>query len=508
MDQELHPVFIEALDELQLIENLLLEKTNRKLSTEQVGIIVRKRFSAIINAINRAGAENLSVEERTTFYQLVLPKFNAIINNMPEDDLAIFWYQLHALRLSMIANIMAAWGEGGLLRTIGIANAIPNILMGVDTIDPEEVLVEKDHSEFLTRNSLSINLNNFYAGLHYIISTTLYSIKRERLEEWGMKALIGNQKMFTIIARVWDIPLSVKFDKRLGENRTLNLCQVLINIFNAMIRYLLVLVSRFGDDWPELDKRITFLDASSDETIIASLEGISKKRDEYIADLQHHATVGTIVTVTEPLAEPRIRTTLIFSEMYNYVIQGLGLVNRLVKVKEQGEGTKEEGEEALTALGEVITGFFDYLSERKQPLFQGQGLTGVVAETLEEILEQISYYLAVYCYYSESLAEHDRARTIIEEYLTEEGVKRFPQLAAVFLTGELFVTAKLTSKSRSYKIARALAKVSEKNPFQPRDSLSQLVLAELTKVALGKTKPETFSKKVSDKLKEVEQFLC
>jgi hypothetical protein len=80
MDQELHPVFIEALDELQLIENLLLEKTNRKLSTEQVGIIVRKRFSAIINAINRAGAENLSVEERTTFYQLVLPKFNAIIN--------------------------------------------------------------------------------------------------------------------------------------------------------------------------------------------------------------------------------------------------------------------------------------------------------------------------------------------------------------------------------------------------------------------------------------------
>ena len=179
------------------------------------------------------------------------------------------------LRTSMISGLMQSWGEQGRLRTIGSANVVSQILLGLKIEPIEELLPAISDSHFEDTYRMVYNYINVLGGCYYIASCQLYTINVERFQEWSLFALEANQRLLNLIREYWSWERLEERFLYAKKNRMIQTFQqsyyTHLNVFTQMVRYLLLMDAKYGGKWPKSFNKIEFLNFNNRETFLTSI---------------------------------------------------------------------------------------------------------------------------------------------------------------------------------------------------------------------------------------------
>ncbi|MBD3193037.1 MAG: hypothetical protein GF308_20540 [Candidatus Heimdallarchaeota archaeon] len=487
-------------DEFEQIKNLITKRGNRSLTETQLKIMVNTRLTGLTDAINKFENVEMPVQTKAEVYQELLQKIAQLLGHKPQEEPSLYWYKLEVTRCNMIVSLFNVWGKGGLLRVIGTANALANILLGLEEIKIPTLLVGPNHPEFRVRNILAANLAYFRVGVFAGAATIIYSIPQERIEEWTIKALEGIPDILTMIEKNWDIPTQLEIDRKLGGNRTTNNCGVKIEILNEVLGRLIQFQARFNDRWPKIPQKVVeMIDPSTTESYLGSLYQLYKKQQEYIQDLEQHHQKGTFGPNVNPYEEPVIQRALTISILTNLNLKGIELIHKYKQKRE-----KKAFEELKKMLEEITTRFDRILDTLNSPQF----LNSTNAENLAKPLYYFIYFAGIVAVDEQETTALDKLEALLNEsYFSKEGIEHFPYLKLLYLTAKLTTALNKNDQKMSLETAKKLLQLEPLLKFQPRDAFAAYLQGELTKLAYKKIKPETFKKRMKKKLMEMKEYL-
>ena len=152
----------------------------KNLSFNQQSIMLKQQINNLKSKFNSISLSSLNTNEKSKITEELLRKITDFYFYESENlNNNLIGYEIQILRMRLITDLMEFWGEGGVLRLQGTANAFANMLIGFDKLQIEDMLMEKDDPQFLSRFQLIFNYINFFAGIYYIASCNLYSIPQE-----------------------------------------------------------------------------------------------------------------------------------------------------------------------------------------------------------------------------------------------------------------------------------------------------------------------------------------
>ncbi|MCK4845979.1 MAG: hypothetical protein KAS95_09910, partial [Candidatus Heimdallarchaeota archaeon] len=159
-------VFQDILDIMDEIKTIVDNTNWRTYSKTRVGILITQKLDALKHIQSEIPDEAVYLRkstEATNFFEKFLSRINDIMNNMSQDDLILQWYELELFRLSYASRYANTYGHGGELQVAGTAQALANALIGIETLDVKNLMVDWDHPEFSKRRKLILNyLNSAY----------------------------------------------------------------------------------------------------------------------------------------------------------------------------------------------------------------------------------------------------------------------------------------------------------------------------------------------------------
>ncbi|MBD3190410.1 MAG: hypothetical protein GF308_07185 [Candidatus Heimdallarchaeota archaeon] len=492
------PFVKDIFDDLQQIHTILNPNSTRKLSEIQCSIIIQKRIVSLKQYLNDLNRSNIKIEDQAEIYQQTLDKIRQILTYKPREDPAFYWYELEMFRCSLAGSLMAAWGKGGFLRTVGSANALSEILLGIELVDFFPILVEDDHPEYIKRSNLAFNYTNMSAGLFYIASTSLYRLSKHYLEKWGTIAVQGNEHLLELLEKVTNVKIYLEYDRKYGTNRFFTLIIAIISVINQMIRYLLFLFARFGGNCPDSIKKVKFLDTKNFDTFLDSLVKLYQKIDtdlNVFSDLSSNYQFGSNEKL---LDNPGVQLALERTELTELTLKGLRIINDFLKdalkIKEKWEKFNDE--------------ILSFLREKDSQLNNMNFLTTSLGELYAEYLEYFSLFIGLYTIEFGKLSYLEKYQETLGAFVNEKGKERFPKMYHVLLTAKISCAVKNKNKGKLLTFAKELIKLSDAFTFQPRDTFACLLLGNLIKLLLKKIKIKTFNEIISEQLHKIEEALC
>lgn len=492
------PLVNDIFDDLQQIDNILDPNSTRKLSEMQRSIIVQKRIVSLKQYMNNLVNSNIDIENQVEIYQEMLGKIRQILLYKPGKDPALHWYELEMFRCSLAGALMAAWGKGGFLRTVGSANALAEILLGIELVDFFPILVDDNHPDYIKRSNLAFNYTNMSAGLFYIASTSLYRLSKHYLEKWGIIAVQGNEHLLELIEKVTDFKIYLEYDRKYDTNRTFPLLVANIGVFNQMIRYLLFLYARFGGNWPEPIQQVKFLDTTNFDTFLDSLDKLYQKIQLNLDDFSKLYSNNQYGSNENLMNNPVVQRNLERTKLTKLTLEGLRVINDFLKGTPEVKKNLEKNNEEILS----------YLKRKKSELKNMKFITTSFGELFVEHLEYFSLFIGLYSIEFGKLSYLEKYQKILGAYVTEMGIERFPKLYHVLLTAKISCAVKNQNKEKLLIFADELVKLSDAYSFQSRDTFSCVLLGNLIKLILNKITIKKFNEIISNQLQKIEEALC
>jgi ribosomal protein S17E len=489
----------EIYDEFdQVIKLVTTDPNRRSLGNVQMKILLKTRITGLITSLNAFEVLDIPVEEKASVYQNILDKLSQILCHKPLKDPEIYWYRLEVLRYNMIVSLITSWGEAGKLRMVGAANALANILTGIEKPAVESILVDTSHPEFRARNAVAINSLFFYSAIYALAATHIYAVPRERIEEWVQKAIDVLPTFLSIIEKNWNIPIQVEIDKRLGTTRALDNCSAMILFFNEIINTLLLFQTRLQNNWPELPSSINFIDITSNERFLSSLKKLYSKLQALTDDLRSHHEKGTFGPNINPYEHQGISQNLTIATLTHFILQGLQVIQQIEMNKDSKKITELE-----TIISEMETTFERIFSRIPLPQF----LTSSAGEKLGTMFQYFIFFVSYYAIHEQDIRKLRDIQSLAKSsYFSKEGIERYPQLYGLYLTALLSFAAEGNNQELLLETSGKLINLSDSFVFQPRDSFAVFLLGNITKLSLSKIKAETFETRMKKKLEKITEY--
>ncbi|MBD3215080.1 MAG: hypothetical protein GF311_20905 [Candidatus Lokiarchaeota archaeon] len=437
------------------------------------------------------------MEALSSNFRKIQRELNKLVLNRLDADESLYKYDLEMLRHLFVCNIMSAWGKGGKLRIIGAAEAISNMLIGFEELDIDKILVDLDHPEFRNRSSLALNLQNYATGMYYIASSSLYRISKEDLKSWSLKALKGNETMLDLIEKLWNITELRRFEKKRGYNMINNIIGAVFGIFNAMMKYLLILYPRLIYLEKKHFEEIGFIDLENSQSFLRSLEVLHQRSQKYITNVLELERNQFFDPNDNPLNSMIIKANIEYIKLRGTILSGLSFINSIIK----DEHTYDSN------LMDKITNQFKSTLRNIFSIFSN---TNILSNRFGEVSEEYLHYLLEFLAFN-SIQENDidileEIREFSEDYFKNEGIEKFPRLYYKYLLFTSTLALKKHEKNRLVEISENLLKNLDFLKLQPRDEFSFALLAYLLKLVTKQINADGFLVRINEAKENVKNY--
>ena len=481
----------------------ILEDQSRSLTAKQRSIMMTQRLSAIEEVGNfEYPYTNLNVNERADVLETGLKQ----LASLPAFDSATTdhatWGKLESARNSFINGLVEYWGSAGVLRNQGTSDAFDSMLKGAEILPLDTFLIkEAKRDELIERYNVALDYCVNTADTFFTVCTEIHSISQKQLVEWGQKALRANADFLYLVRKYWSIPthynLSVDEPEQFHQRFVAT-----ASPFLRMIRGILHLNSRLGDDWPPTLSAYRFLRTDTGDALLKSLQGLQNELDSLIEDYLYNVD-KTFDVNEKPLEMPEVQRLLREAKASKMVLQGLTFNHSVItwRAKEDLKG--------LRALIEEIHSFLEEISDiLEDPETFSEELTFNFHEHLGYFIFLVGLWVTVSPLIPPRDVQTDlRLREAFRNLLSEEGQKQHPMLHYMLLLTSLTLASKLGDRGKMLENAEALIEHSKNLSLHPRHMFSCALLGHLTRLVLRKEQPEEFFMHVKFNLDFVRGFL-
>ena len=128
------------------------------------------------------------------------------------------FYELEIWRLRYASMYALQYGQGGALQVAGAAHALANVLIGIETMDVQELIVDWDHPEFDKRRKLILNYLSSAYLFFFSLCTSLNTIYKHDLEHWVSEGFKASAQYIHYMDVYWDVQKNIAHYKKTHRN--------------------------------------------------------------------------------------------------------------------------------------------------------------------------------------------------------------------------------------------------------------------------------------------------
>ena len=478
----------EALDIMNDIYNIVHNVNWTDYSETRVKILVTRKTDDLKHILGELPDEDIfSSDEASNFFEKILDKITRILGNLPPDKMPLQWYELELWRLRYASMYALQWGHAGELQVAGTAHALANVLIGIQTMDVQNLIVDWDHPEFEKRRKLILNYLNSAYLFFFSLCTSLNHIYKHDVEHWlseGIKASLQYLKYLDIL---WNVPKNIQLMKRTYKNvREPNYSPYYATFagIDYIISFLLDLQKYFFRDNVKIDTNEEIINLREPEKFLESLQKLIEKGEYYISDFKKHVEEGYFDINEDPLNDPDIKETIYELFVSKIWIKGLFAINEIL--------INERTEEISTLEDTVIPELFKYVDKYKHLFGEEDFLNSQIADGINAILTEVILFSGVLAIKIGKDADITKIENDYSMFFSDESMKRYPTLNGLFTTFKITNSIIKDNLSNLEKDANKLIQLSEYTLYEPRNSFSYFLLGNMLLLIMGSKSKDDF----------------
>ncbi|RMG33606.1 MAG: hypothetical protein D6732_11860 [Methanobacteriota archaeon] len=470
-------VFSEKLDDrhfiitstnlLDSVEQLCKLISDGKKNEIQKTILIHKHINNIDHYFNEFANLDTPVQSKIPIYKKCLDLINEIEYNLPNWLSQLDEYKIHQIRLMFISALLSYHGQKGILMFQGLAISLSNILLGIKKIKIEDLLVEKNHPEYIQRLAITFNLlyENFL--IYSKISSNLREVDIGESINWLEISISNMSELIKLLKLRWD----VKEIFRRGNG--LHNFGFVFNTFNKIIDIMILIYSKFREAIPKKKLSVENIMIDSDLNFIKLIRHLRDTLAQMIEELIEADQKGVFGFNNRISEEKSITESLIAYEqikwlpefyqvLYDYFFTDSFEFSRIDKLIHQVE--------------ETLVPYYECHNDPKV----------VVSEYGESSLNymfRILYLYALKANLTGSPKPLDRIKYLMGAFLTPLGLNHYPLLYYHYLYFKLKLAIDLNNQDMAVNVAQEILNNLDNLELYPRDKLSFTLLGNFVLLA-------------------------
>ena len=350
----------QVLDIMDEIMNIVDNTNWRDYSEVRTKILITRKTDDLKHILGEIPDDDLmSSEEASNFFEKILDKITRILGSLPQDKMPLQWYELELWRLRYASMYALQWGHAGELQVAGTAHALANVLMGIQTMDVQNLIVEWEHPEFEKRRKLILNYLSSAFLFFFSLCTSLNLIFKHDLEHWLSEGIKASEQYLKYMDKFWNVPKNIDLQKKKHRNvRDPNYSPYYATFagIDYILSFLLDLQRYFFRENVIIDTPKEIIDISSPEKYFDTLHKLLDNADYYVSDFKKHVKEGFFDINEEPLNYSDVKETIYELEVTKIWVKGLYAIYQLVNKDEKTELKILEKEEYIKS---CIRGLID-----------------------------------------------------------------------------------------------------------------------------------------------------
>ena len=485
----------EALDIMNDIYTIVNNINWRDYSETRVKILVTKKTDELKHILGELPDEDVfSSDEASNFFEKILDKITRILGDLPPDKMPLQWYELELWRLRYASMYALQWGHGGELQVAGTAHALANVLIGIQTMDVQDLIVDWEHPEFEKRRKLILNYLNSAYLFFFSLCTSLNQIYKHDIEHWLSEGIKASIQYLKYLDYFWNVPKNIELEKKKYKNvRDPNYSPYYATFagIDYIISFLLDLQKYFFRDNLKIDTKEEIINLTEPQRFLESLENLIDRGEYYISDFRKHVKEGFFDINEDPLNDSDIKETIYELYVSKIWIKGLIAVNELI--------INENEEEINSLVKTVIPELFKYVDKYSHLFNEEDFIHSQIADGINSILNEVILFSGVLAIQTGEDSDIEKIENDYRMFFTQEAMKRYPTLNGLFTTFKITNSIKKDDLIHIEKYALNLIQLSEYTLYEPRNSFSYSLLGNMVLLILGSISKEDFLEKVRDK---------
>ena len=489
----------EVLNIFEEIRNIVDNVNWTDYSETRVKILLTNKMDDLKHIVSDIPDDDLySSEDASIFFENVLDKITRILSSMPQDKMLFQFYELELWRLRYASMYALQWGHGGELQVAGTAHALANVLIGIQTMDVQNLLVDWDHPEFEKRRKLILNYLNSAYMFFFSLCTSLNLIYKHDFEHWMTEGLKGSEQYLKYLDHFWNIPKSIQLEKKRFKNvRDPNYSPYYATFagIDYIITFLLDLQKYFFNDNVRTDINSNLVNLSDQESFLESLSKILEKGEFYVEDFKKYVNEGYFDLNEDPLNDDDIKETIYELEVTRMWIKGLNSLYKLV--------IKDMSSEVEVLENEVIPTVFGYIDKYNHLFNEHDFVNSQMADAINSNLSEAIMFSGILAMKTQKTEFIEKIKRDYSFFFTIDGIKRYPTLNGLFTT--LLITLDLKNKDYTSleNYAETMIEISNHTIYEPRNTFSYSLLGNLVLLLLNKKSKEEFVRIMKDKFENL-----
>ena len=438
--------------------------------------------------------EDCNIEPGQYLWHLVLSPIdknvsaiiNDIMNNMSQEDLILQWYELELFRLSYASRYANTYGHGGELLVAGTAQALANALIGIETLDVKNLMVDWDHPEFSKRRKLILNYLNSAYTFFFTLCDSLHFIYKGDLEHWLTEALKASEQYLRYVDHFWNVQKNIELDKKYRKEPKPNYSVYYASFIGIdyILTYLMELARFFFDDSLKVEVNKEFFNIYNEDEYFNMIERILEQVQFYISDFKEHVKKGFFDINDDPLNDPTIKETIEEIQITKVYVQAMYTMFRVIR---------EDNMSEYNILNKtVMPELFKYLEKYKPMMKDPKFLDSRIADGIALMLEELVFYSGVLAVKGRITEPLERVEREYSSFFADDAMKRYPRVNGLHTMLELTLEIKNNNFDNIVKHSDNLILLSKYAKYEPRKSFSYALMGYLLSLFMGQITREEF----------------
>ncbi|UJG43828.1 MAG: hypothetical protein K9W46_01260 [Candidatus Heimdallarchaeum endolithica] len=486
----------EVFDKILLLLDEIFEiATNKRwayYSERRTEILLSQKIYELKDILSEIPMDfNINSKASSDYFEKILGKITEIMNNMTPSDLLFPWYEIEIFRLNFATFYANMWGQAGELSIAGTANALANALLGIQTLNVDDLYVPWGHHQFHKRRVIILNYLDSAMGFFFTLVNTLDVVYKHDVEHWLTEALKACEQYLYYSDLFWDIPKNVALEKK----RRLNASKPNYSMYYALffgideiINNFLISQKFFFDR--EINVENETFAVKTPEDFWKTVYKILDKLDFYISDLKEHAEKKTFGYNESPLEDETVLESLYQLDLTKVYVKGFYSLYKFFK----------EGDvNILNSLREtVFINFFNFLQRYKEMMDQPDFINSQLADGVSFLLEELIPWSGLIALKLNDYSLLEEVEKKFAYVFSETGKDRYPTMNGLRILVRLTLDISKDKTDRLKEYAKDLIYVSKKASFEPRNSFAFALLGYLLSLVIGTISIKQFKQTISE----------
>ena len=489
----------EVLDLMDDIYRIAYNINWRDYSEIRVKILVSGKMDELRHILGELpDSDVFNSEEASTFFEKILDKITRILGSLRQDKMPLQFYELEIWRLRYASMYALQYGQGGALQVAGAAHALANVIIGIETMDVQELIVDWDHPEFDKRRKLILNYLSSAYLFFFSLCTSLNTIFKHDLEHWVSEGFKASAQYIHYMDVFWDVPKNIAHYKKTHRNvadPNYSPYYATFASIDYIITFLLDLQKFFFTEDVKIDYFKELVNITEPEVFFESIEDLLTKAENYVADFKKHVKEGYFDLNEDPLNDDDIKETIYELQVTKVWIKGLITLYRAV--------IKDTTTELHVLENTVIPELFQYVDKYKELFTEPDFINSQIADGINSTIIEILLFAGAATVKSKKRNHIEKIDKDYQMFFSEDGIKRYPILNGLYTTLKVTLDIADADYSKLEEYGYRLTKLSVLTLFEPRNSFAFALLGNMLLLLEGELSKEAFLNATKVKFEEL-----